>query len=251
MKVLRKIIEIDEELCDGCGECVPSCAEGALQIIDGKARVISDNLCDGLGACLGDCPNDALRVIEREAEEFDESAVEAHLEEAQKKGENRDVIFSGGCPSAAVHTFVPTGRKVAGSTPAPDSDATSGLTHWPVQIMLIPPTAPFLKGAHLLVVADCAPVAYPSFHSDFLKGKVVMMGCPKFDDADAYVEKFIEIFKSAGVSSVTSLYMEVPCCSGLPMIVRKAFAAARTNIPYEEVVLSRRGEILEHAEQQA
>ena len=247
MKVLRKIIEIDEELCDGCGECVPSCAEGALQIIDGKARVISDNLCDGLGACLGECPNDALRVVEREAEEFDESAVEAHLEEAAKNGEHRDVIFSGGCPSAAVHTFVPTGdRETAGVTPS-DQPAASGLTHWPVQIMLIPPTAPFLKGAKLLVVADCAPIAYPSFHSDFLQGKVVMMGCPKFDDVDAYVDKFTEIFKSAGISSVTNLYMEVPCCSGLPMIVRKAMAAAGTDVPYEEVVLSRRGEIIEPA----
>jgi len=251
MKVLRKIIEIDEELCDGCGECVPSCAEGALQIVDGKARVISDNLCDGLGACLGECPNDALRVIEREAEEFDEAAVEAHLEEAEKKGEKQDVIFSGGCPSAAVHTFVPTGRQAAPNRIPSDPNASSGLTHWPVQIMLIPPTAPFLKGADLLVVADCAPVAYPSFHSDFLRGKVVMMGCPKFDDAEAYVEKFIEIFKSAGVSSVTSLYMEVPCCSGLPMIVRKAMAAAGIDIPYEEVVVSRHGEILGNAEQPA
>ncbi|CAB5162181.1 Ferredoxin 3 fused to uncharacterized domain [Olavius algarvensis associated proteobacterium Delta 3] len=247
MKVLRKIIEIDEELCDGCGECVPSCAEGALQIVDGKARVISDNLCDGLGACLGECPNDALRVIEREAEDFDESAVEAHLEEAANKAENRDVIFSGGCPSAAVHTFVPAEKQVRANTPAA-GNAPGELTHWPVQIMLIPPTAPFLKGADLLVVADCAPIAYPTFHSDFLRDKVVMMGCPKFDDADAYVEKFTDIFSSAGVSSVTSLYMEVPCCSGLPMIVRKAMAAAGTDVPYEEVVLSRRGEILAPAD---
>ncbi|CAB5144207.1 Ferredoxin 3 fused to uncharacterized domain [Olavius algarvensis associated proteobacterium Delta 3] len=220
MKVLRKIIEIDEELCDGCGECVPSCAEGALQIVDGKARVISDNLCDGLGACL---------------------------EEAANKAENRDVIFSGGCPSAAVHTFVPAEKQVRANTPAA-GNAPGELTHWPVQIMLIPPTAPFLKGADLLVVADCAPIAYPTFHSDFLRDKVVMMGCPKFDDADAYVEKFTDIFSSAGVSSVTSLYMEVPCCSGLPMIVRKAMAAAGTDVPYEEVVLSRRGEILAPAD---
>jgi len=247
MKVMRKIIEIDEELCDGCGECVPSCAEGALQIIDGKARVISDNLCDGLGACLGECPNDALRVIEREAEEFDETAVEVHLEEAAKKGEDRDVIFSGGCPSAAVHTFVPAADRQTASVAPSGQKATSGLTHWPVQIMLIPPTAPFLKGAELLVVADCAPIAYPSFHSDFLQGKVVMMGCPKFDDVEAYVEKFTEIFKSAGINSVTNLYMEVPCCSGLPIIVKKAMAAAGTDVPYEEVVLSRRGEILEPA----
>ena len=247
MKVLRKIIEIDEELCDGCGECVPSCAEGALQIIDGKARVISDNLCDGLGACLGECPQDALKVIEREAEEFDEAAVEAHLEEAAKSGENREVIFSGGCPSAAVHTFVPTGDSQAASSAPAGQKAASGLTHWPVQIMLIPPTAPFLKGAELLVVADCAPIAYPSFHSDFLQGKVVMMGCPKFDDVDAYVKKFIDIFRAAGIRSVTNMYMEVPCCSGLPMIVRKAMAAAGTDVPYEEVVISRRGEILEPA----
>jgi NAD-dependent dihydropyrimidine dehydrogenase PreA subunit len=242
MKVERKIIEIDEEKCDGCGQCVPSCAEGALQIIDGKARVIADKYCDGLGACLGECPNDALRIIEREAEEFDEDAVEAFLaDQADKNGESRPA-FGGGCPSAGVQTFVPSERlEAAGST----EGAAAGLTHWPIQIRLVPPTAPFLKNADLLVVADCAPPAYPRFHNDFVNGKVLMMGCPKFDDAQAYIDKFAEIFQTAGIRSVTCVYMEVPCCSGLPVIVKKAMAKAGTQIPFEEAIIGRKGERLE------
>ncbi|MBC2712582.1 MAG: 4Fe-4S binding protein [Desulfosarcina sp.] len=213
MKVTRKIIEIDEEHCDGCGNCVISCAEGALKIIDGKAKVISDNLCDGLGACIGECPQDALKIIERETEEYDEEAVEKH------------------CQSANI--------------PKTFEKAESALTHWPVQIRLIPPTAPFLKGANLLVVADCVPLAFPSLHQDFIDGKTVMMGCPKFDDVQEYVDKFAGIFKTAGVKSVTTLIMEVPCCSGLPMIVKKGMEKAEVNVPGKQVTISTRGEILE------
>ncbi len=250
MKVKRKIIEIDEEKCDGCGNCILSCAEGALEIIDGKAKVVSDNLCDGLGACLGDCPQDALQVIEREAEDFDEEAVEERLT-ALKKADGQNVQIQPqaeadcGCPGARIAQF-PT-RPAARPEDAfvsPES-SESGLSHWPVQIRLVPPHAPFLKGADLLVVADCVPVAYPSFHRDFLKGKAVMLGCPKFDEVDAYVEKFAAICKQSGVKSITTVVMEVPCCAGLPVIVKKGMQMSGVAIPLEEVVVTTRGKILQ------
>ncbi len=247
MKVMRKIIEIDEEKCDGCGNCVPSCAEGAIQIVDGVAKVVKDQYCDGLGACLGECPQDALKLIEREADEFDEAAVEAFLEK-QKKQQARQkepVTLACGCPSTQLKIF-PTGGggcKEA-NKPTTLSTGASALCHWPVQIRLIPPTAPFLKGADLLITADCAAVSAPSFHNDYLKGKVVMMGCPKFDDVESYVEKFAQIFKVAGIKSITTLIMEVPCCSGLPGLVEKAMALAGVQIPMEKVVISARGDVV-------
>ncbi len=245
MKITRKIIQIDEEKCDGCGNCVIGCAEGALAIVDGKAKVISDNLCDGLGACIGECPQDALEIIEREAEAFDETAVETHLAAQKEPQRSAQPDTACGCPSTQIQTFsggCPSARIKA--RPA-SADEASALTHWPVQIRLIPPHAPFLKGADLLVVADCVPVAFPGLHQDLLKGKVVMIGCPKFDDADEYIEKFTAIFKTAGIKSVTTAVMEVPCCAGLPWMVEKGLAAARTQIPYSQVVVSTRGEIIE------
>jgi Pyruvate/2-oxoacid:ferredoxin oxidoreductase delta subunit len=257
MKVVRKIIEIDEDLGDGCGNCVPSCAEGALEIIDGKARVVADIYCDGLGACLGECPTGALSIVEREAPEFDEEAVEEYL--ADKKNEEagqRKVMpmVAGGCPSARLQTFdsaragSPAARSVG---PSAEPETDSALSHWPVQIMLVPPTAPFLKGADLLVLADCVPVAYPNLHRDFLQGKAVMMGCPKFDDAQHYVEKFAQICKVSGIKSITAVVMEVPCCSALPMIVKKGMALSGAKIPLEEVVISTRGKVLERRQIQA
>jgi NAD-dependent dihydropyrimidine dehydrogenase PreA subunit len=251
MKVVRKIIEIDEDLCDGCGNCVPSCAEGALEIIDGKARVVADIYCDGLGACLGECPTGALSIVERKADEFDEEAVEEFLTgKKQNESQQKKVIplVSGGCPSARMQTFEKT--PAASPSPRPASAAEgpqieSALSHWPVQIMLVPPTAPFLKGADLLVLADCVPVAFPTVHRDFLKGKAVMMGCPKLDNAQHYIEKFAQICKVSGIKSITAVVMEVPCCSGLPMIVKKGMELSGTQIPMEEVVISTRGKILE------
>ena len=245
MKVMRKIIEIDEERCDGCGLCVPACAEGSLEIIDGKAKVIADNLCDGLGACLGECPNDALRIIEREAEEFDEAAVEKFLEEKQKSQQAAKPLIAGGCPSARMQHF----SEPAVRQPVPSADTggvpePSALGHWPIQIHLVPPTAPFLKNADLLVLADCVPVAFPTLHRDFLQGKAVMMGCPKLDNAESYIHKFTQIFQVAGIRSITAVVMEVPCCSGLPMIVKRALEASGADIPMQEVVVSTRGEIL-------
>ena len=258
MKTVRKIIEIDEELCDGCGNCVPSCAEGALEIIDGKARVIGEIYCDGLGACLGECPMGALRIVEREADEFDEEAVEKLLaQKKQQKPAREKPAFSGGCPSSRLQNFVSVESTQAPSPcleankPAAFGEAESALSHWPVQIMLVPPTAPFLKGADLLVLADCVPVAFPTVHRDFIKGKAVMMGCPKFDNAQFYIEKFAQICKESGIKSITSVIMEVPCCSGLPMIVKKGMELAGVEIPMEEVVISTRGQILKRTQVKA
>lgn len=236
MKVLRKIIEIDEEKCDGCGQCVPSCAEGAIEIVDGKARVSADHLCDGLGACLGECPNDALKIVEREAEEFDEDAVEKHLEKMDAQTEQKPAPVRG-CPSQQIKTFI--------RSPAPLRESgASALAQWPIQIRLVSPEAPYLKGADLLVLADCAAVAYANLHKDLLDGRAVMMGCPKFDDAEGYIQKFIHVFKAAGIKSVTIVSMEVPCCSGLPFIVKKGLAASGENVPLHEIVVSARGQIV-------
>jgi len=245
VNVLRKIIEIDEELCDGCGQCVPACAEGAIQVIDGKARLVKDQYCDGLGACLGECPTGALKVTEREAEEFDEEAVEKHLKTREHDAKTTEATMPCGCPSAQIQTFESPPVCRADNKPDTHESAASALTHWPVQIRLVPPTAPFLKGAHLLVAADCTPMAYPRFHRDFLEGKVVMVGCPKFDDAEAYIQRFADIFKTAHIKDVTAVVMEVPCCQGLPVIIKKGMELAGKSIPLEQVIISTRGEILE------
>ncbi len=244
MKIKRKIIQINEERCNGCGLCIPSCAEGALQIINGKARLVAEKFCDGLGACLGECPQGALHIVEREAEDFDEKAVEEHLHAQKSAWSSEPLTMACGCPSTHVQTFTPSTTLAETDQPAYFAQQKSALTHWPVQIRLVPPTAPFLKGADLLVVADCTPIAYPNFHRDFIAGKVVMVGCPKFDDAQEYVQKFVDIFNAAGLKSIAVVTMEVPCCQGLPMIVRKALEITGKKIPLEQVVISTRGEIL-------
>ena len=244
MEVNRKIIEIDDELCNGCGDCVPSCAEGALQIVDGKARLVADLYCDGLGACLGECPMGALTIVEREAEEFDEEAVEKHLETIAKEPKQAEETLPCGCPSTQLKSFDQPGPSHGHEQHDHQHSAPSELSHWPVQIKLVPPTAPFLKGADLLVAADCTPVAYPNFHRDFLKGKAVMVGCPKFDDAQEYVQKFADIFKTADIKSVTVVVMEVPCCQGLPIIVEKGMEMSGKKIPLEKTIISARGDLL-------
>lgn len=245
MKVKRKIVQIDEELCDGCGICVPACAEGAIEVKEGKARLMAERYCDGLGACLGECPKGALQVVEREAEEFDEEAVEEHLRSLKPQEE---ASMACRCPSSQIQSFE-MGRacEQANQPLEQRSSMGSALSHWPIQIRLVPPNAPFLKGADLLVVADCSGVAYPEIHRDFLGGRVVLMGCPKFDDGSLYVERFKEIFEQAGIKSVTVLTMEVPCCQGLPMMVKKGMELAGKSIPLEQVVISTRGEILRRA----
>lgn len=245
MNVLRKIIEIDEELCDGCGQCVPACAEGAIQVIDGKARLVKDRYCDGLGACLGECPTGALKVIEREAEEFDEEAVKKQLKTREHDAKKAGATMACGCPSTQIQTFESPPMRREDNAPGAHESTTSTLSHWPVQIRLVPPTAPFLKGAHLLVAADCTPMAYPRFHRDFLEGKAVMVGCPKFDDAEAYIQRFADIFSTADIKGVTVVVMEVPCCQGLPVIIEKAMELAGKSIPMEQIIISTRGEIME------
>jgi NAD-dependent dihydropyrimidine dehydrogenase PreA subunit len=243
MKAVRKIVEIDEERCDGCGQCVLSCAEGAIQIIDGKARLVSESYCDGLGACLGECPQDALRITERESEEFDPEAVEKYLEERDKQHGQPASPAHSGCPSAQIRTFQVLCDQPAAAATAGSS--ASALSHWPVQLRLVPANAPFLKSADLLVAADCVPVAYPNFHRDFLAGKTVLIGCPKFDNPTEYVQKFAEIFKNANVKRITVVDMEVPCCSALAMIVKKGMEMAGKQIPIEQVTVNVRGEILD------
>ncbi|SPD71784.1 conserved hypothetical protein [uncultured Desulfobacterium sp.] len=245
MRVKRKIININEELCDGCGQCVPACAEGAIEIRDGKARIVADIYCDGLGACLGECPNGALTIEEREADDFDEHAVEAYLKEKDASKGHAEQQIHAACPSAKVRMFTAPSTCQEANKPVSVQGVGSALSHWPVQIRLIPPDAPFLKGAHLLIAADCTPVAYPNFHHDFVTGKVVMIGCPKFDDKEEYVQKLTEIFKKNDIKGITTVFMEVPCCSGLPMIVKKAMDASGKDILIEQIVINARGEILE------
>jgi NAD-dependent dihydropyrimidine dehydrogenase PreA subunit len=245
MIIMRKIIEIDEELCNGCGECVTDCAEGSLQIIDGKAKLVSDNLCDGLGACLGSCPTGALKIIERQAEDFDEEAVEEYL--ANKKDGKAEAPKPSGCPSAQIKTFAPQTPCQTANKPIQMAagGGTSSLTHWPVQIRLVPPTAPFLQGADLLVAADCSAVSAPNFQLEYLQGKVVMMGCPKFDDAEMYVQRFAEIIANCNLNSITILIMEVPCCSSMNGIIQKAIERAGQSVPVEQITISTQGAVVD------
>lgn len=253
MKAVRKIIEIDEELCDGCGQCVPDCAEGSLKIVDGKAKLVADNLCDGLGACLGACPTGALNIIEREADDFDEVAVEKFLAEEQKQSEEKKTeVMDCGCASTHIQSFPQasvspvSSCKTANAPKEIDGSAgDSALSHWPVQIRLVPASAPFLKNADLLVAADCTAVAVRNFQQNYLEGKSVMMGCPKFDDADSYVQRFAEIISTCNLKSLTVLLMEVPCCSAMGVIIQKAIERSGKTVPVEQITISTRGEELE------
>jgi len=258
--VKRKIVHIDEQKCNGCGQCINACAEGAIELANGKARLVAERYCDRLAACLGECPADAISIIEREADSFDPDAVERYL--AGKTGTGAESVKNPdesiappsfdsagpgalpcGCPSTQLQMFTsPCG------SPA-DEDGTgmrqtTRLTHWPVQIKLVPPGAPFLRNADLLVASDCTPVAYPNFHEDLLKGKVVMMGCPKFDDTTEYIEKFAQIFATAHIKSLTVAIMGVPCCSKMPLIVETAMKRSGKKIPMETVVIGARGNIV-------
>jgi NAD-dependent dihydropyrimidine dehydrogenase PreA subunit len=251
MKSVRKIIKIDEELCNGCGQCVPDCAEGSLRIIDGKARLVADKLCDGLGACLGSCPTGALTIVERPADEFDENAVEEYLAEEKKKAAQAPPkTMDCGCASSHIQSFKPLAQAAispcqSANIPNKISATVPGgseLSHWPVQIRLIPPHAPFLQNADVLVAADCTAVAVRGFQEKYLAGKTVMMGCPKFDDAESYVQRFAEIIKTCNLKSLTVLIMEVPCCSAMTVIIKKAMEAAGTTVPVEQITISTRGE---------
>ncbi|GAB7024825.1 ATP-binding protein [Geotalea toluenoxydans] len=240
--MIRKIVQIDQKKCNGCGLCVPACAEGAIRIVDGKAVLSADNLCDGLGACLGDCPQDAIAIIEREADEFDEAAVETHLKENKKvSAPVAEPHHHGGCPGARAMSFGASSSTAAGK----GESAQSQLRQWPVQLNLVPTTAPYFQNADLLITADCVPFAYADYHREFLAGKAVVVGCPKLDDNQHYRDKLTELFKASSLKSITVLRMEVPCCGGIVMAARQALAASGKEIPFKEVTIGIRGDVVQ------
>lgn len=215
--MIREIIKIDEEKCNGCGLCVPACVEGALKIIDGKAKLVSEVYCDGLGACIGDCPQGAISIERREAEKFDEDSVKEYLKN-EKKLEENECHVSHSCPGSALRTLQTNTTVQEYREETPESQ----LGHWPVQLMLIPPQAPFLKGADIIVCADCVPFTVPDFHQRYLQGRAVLVGCPKLDNLSYYREKLVDIFREASPKSLTVLKMEVPCCGGIAGAVIEA-----------------------------
>ena len=240
-KIIREVIKINEELCDGCGLCVPACAEGAIQIVDGKARLVSDRYCDGLGACLGECPRGAISFEKREAEEFDESAVLDRLEELGRSTEEhqKKQVHAGGCPGSRMFDFR---KEVTTETPGETPRLRSELRQWPVKLNLVNPSAPYFQGTDLVLAADCAAFAYASFHTDHLRGKAIAIGCPKFDDISYYIEKLRAIILEGGIKSITVVHMEVPCCLGLLHAAREAIKASGRDVPLESVVISIRGD---------
>jgi len=227
----RTIIRIDEEKCTGCGLCVPACVEGALQIINGKARLVSDRFCDGLGACIGKCPVEALTVEIRETEEFDEEAAKTHVRMTHASKHE--------CPSAPVVTFPSNAEEKTPEVNAPRID--SMLSQWPIQLSLVPHNASFIKNADLVIAADCVGFAYPNFHQNFLQGRKLIIGCPKLDDAQFYQKKLEMMFKELQPKSVTVVNMEVPCCFGLYKIVKEALASAGKDIPLNQEIISVKG----------
>ncbi|MBF0482685.1 MAG: 4Fe-4S binding protein [Desulfovibrionaceae bacterium] len=239
----RKIIEIDEDLCNGCGQCMPNCAEGALELVNGKAKLVKDIYCDGLGACLGHCPTGALQIIERDAPEFDEHAAMAYVR--QKEAQPPKPLHSQGspcgCPGSALRQFKPA------AAPAAEGQAgacASQLRHWPIKLKLAPPTAPFFKNADLLIAADCVPGAMPDFHASLLAGHALVTTCPKFGDTEESYEKLKEIFQYSGLRSVTVADMEVPCCSALPAMARQAMEETGCNVPFHDIVIGLNGAVL-------
>jgi len=274
--VNRKIIKIDEEKCNGCGKCIPNCPEGALQIIDGKARLISDLFCDGLGACIGHCPEGAITIEEREAKPYDEKKVMenivkagkntiiAHLKHLKDHGETKflnqaiEVLkqkgieipdleedkmeIPCGCPGAAIRE-VNTEANAANNT-----GQASALRQWPVQLTLLPPQAPFFKNSDLLVSADCVPFANPNFHSKLLNGKSLVIGCPKLDDIEAYKEKIKSIIETNNINTITVAIMEVPCCQGLYNAVEQALDESGKRITLKKVIVGIDGNVLRNAE---
>jgi ferredoxin len=250
--IKRKIIKIDELLCDGCALCIPSCPEGALQIIDGKAKLVKESFCDGLGACLGDCPQNALAIVDEFTDEYDETSViehiklntpdklQTHIQHLRKHAHELNLIEkpAAGCPSS---------RMIQWDTkPAVQEEAayTSQLRQWPIQLHLVPPTAPYFQNADFVLVADCVPFVYANFHSDFLSGNAIAIACPKLDDKSPYVQKLSQIFKTGNLKSVKVVVMEVPCCSGLVTLVKEAANYANFDLPIEIITIGIKGNLL-------
>jgi len=231
------MIQIDEELCNGCGNCVPGCAEGALQIIDGKARLVSETFCDGLGACLGECPQGALSLLEADTVEFDEEAAMEHVRKTRIA--TQDVSCAGAekfTHADGIHTNV-------SENAVPISDQRSNLGHWPIKLKLISTQHPALDGAKLLVVADCAALAYPTLNTDFVTGKTPIIVCPKFEDGQANFNKLVEILTLNDIKEISVLHMEVPCCGGLSRMMAQAILAARKQIPLRNYEIGVKGHI--------
>ncbi len=228
--MLRKMISIDESLCDGCGLCVPSCHEGALQIIDGKARLVSDRYCDGLGACLGHCPRGAITIEEREADPF--------------TGPNEAVVGKAHAPAVAM----PSARQEHATRPAhlerPSEPMRTALSQWPIQLRLVPPSAQWLEGADLLICADCVPFALPDFHARFLQGRKLLVGCPKLDDYEEMKARLLHIIAKARPRTISVLRMEVPCCGGIARAVQEAVAELELEIPLELHTIGVEGQVM-------
>ncbi len=268
----RDIIKINKEKCTGCGDCIPGCPEGALQVIDGKARLISDLFCDGLGACIGTCPQEAIEIEQREAVPYDEvnvmenivkeghNVIKAHLKHLDDHGQKdflkqaidfliaknikipdyESETVSGSCPGSME---IDLGEKPISGRDAPMYSGE--LRNWPVQLQLLNPNAPYLKNADLLIAADCAPFAYANFHQRFLKDKILIIFCPKLDKTiEQYVDKLTEIFKNQDIKSISIVHMEVPCCSGIEVIVKKALEKSQKNIIIKDYTISINGEII-------
>jgi ferredoxin len=248
-KVVRKIIKIDEDLCTGCGNCIVDCAEAALEIVEGKAKVVNDLFCDGLGACIQGCPTGALEIIEREAAEFNEEAVEKRLESLKSKEEVeleqvKQIVAEHshqcGCPSSQTMVF---------DEPTTQNESTgkisSTLRQWPVQMHLINPNAPYYQGADVLISADCVAYSYGDFHRDFLNSKSIAIACPKLDQGkEVYVEKIKSLIDDAKINTLTVAIMEVPCCSGLLALAQEGAKRATRKVPIKYVVIGTRGDLL-------
>lgn len=264
-KIKRKIIVIDEEKCNGCGACIPSCPEQAIQIVetkDGpKARLVKEFYCDGLGACLGSCPENALTIEEKEVEPYDEEAtiarirevspemlgthikhIKEHSQELPKHHSHKMPKGVVGCPSAQVMSW--EGKKISHKLSTINYKLESELRQWPIQLHLVNPSAPYFKNADIIIVADCIPFAYANFHQDFLKDKAIAIGCPKLDDVDAYIEKIKDIIEIAEPKSIKIVIMEVPCCFGLVHIVKESLKQTKNDIPIEEVTIGIKGDII-------
>ena len=245
-KQVRQIIKIDEEKCNGCGECVTACAEGALQVIDGKARLVSETYCDGLGACLGECPQDAISFESREADEFDEAEAMEHAAKSEDAVHAHEHAAHGHvhegftCPSA---TTIDRTKDAASEGLGLRGDIGSELRQWPIKLYLVNPKASYFENADLLISADCVPFAYGSLHPDFMRGKTLVTGCPKFDDVELYAGKLAEIVTANDIRSITVLQMEVPCCSGMQRLAEHAVAVSGKAIPVDVVTIGLGGEV--------
>ncbi len=242
--MIRKIIHIDEEKCNGCGLCADACHEGAIDIIDGKAKLVRENFCDGFGDCLPNCPTGAITFEEREAPEYDEEAVK-RAKESKEMDEMKHMHHEGGCPGSRMMQFHKEEEQMQDTAPAASTGrAVSRLNQWPCQIKLLPAQAPFFDGAKLLIAADCTAYAYVNMHEDFMKGKITVIGCPKLDAVD-YTEKLTAIIRDNDIRSVTIVRMEVPCCGGLQRAAENALKASGKFIPWQVVTISRDGRILD------